>query len=68
MSGYIVSPKVDEDIFEVWRYLYAQAGIEVANRVETEIYGAFETLAQNLGISVPIYLPTLCCSSPFIHI
>src|ERR1035438_9508205 len=47
MSGYIVSPKADEDIFEVWRYLDARACIEVANRVEAEIYDAFETLAKN---------------------
>jgi plasmid stabilization system protein ParE len=47
MSDYIVSPKADEDIFGVWRYLYSRAGIEVANRVEAEIYSAFETLAQN---------------------
>src|SRR5258708_19694169 len=47
MSGYVVSPKADEDIFEIWRYLDERAGIEVANRVEAEIYGAFETLAQN---------------------
>ena len=46
MSGYIVSPKADEDIFEVWRYLYERAGIEVANRVEIELYGVFEMLAQ----------------------
>jgi toxin ParE1/3/4 len=47
MSGYVVSPKADEDIFEIWRYLYERAGIEVANRVEAKVYGAFETLAQN---------------------
>jgi len=47
MSGYVVSPKADEDIFEIWRYLEERAGIEVANRVEAEIYGAFERLAQN---------------------
>jgi plasmid stabilization system protein ParE len=47
MSGYIVSPKADEDIFELWRYIHARAGIEVANRVEAEIYLAFETLVQN---------------------
>lgn len=47
MSGYVVSPKADEDIFENWQYLYERAGVEVANRVEAEIYRAFATLAQN---------------------
>ncbi|HYL76950.1 MAG TPA: type II toxin-antitoxin system RelE/ParE family toxin [Bryobacteraceae bacterium] len=47
MSGYIVSPKADEDILEIWKYLYERGGVEVANRIEAEIYGAFSTLAQN---------------------
>jgi len=25
MSGYILSPQADEDIFEVWRYLFERA-------------------------------------------
>lgn len=47
MSDYIVSPKADEDIFDVWRYLFERASVEVANRVESELYAAFETLAQH---------------------
>jgi plasmid stabilization system protein ParE len=47
VSGYIVSPRADEDIIEIWQYLHERASIEVANRVEAEIYSAFETLAQN---------------------
>ena len=45
--SYIVSPQAEEDIFGVWRYLYERAGIEVANRVESELYAAFDALAQN---------------------
>jgi plasmid stabilization system protein ParE len=37
MRGYVVSPKADEDIFEIWRYVDERAGIEVAIRVEAEI-------------------------------
>jgi plasmid stabilization system protein ParE len=64
MSSYIVSPQADEDIFEVWRYLYQRAGVEVANRVESEFYAAFDALAQNpgSGTSVPIS-PLIPCSS-----
>jgi plasmid stabilization system protein ParE len=47
MSSYVVSPEADEDIFEVWRYLYERAGVEIANRVESELYSAFDALAQN---------------------
>jgi antitoxin ParD1/3/4/toxin ParE1/3/4 len=47
MSGHIISPKADEDVFQIWRYLYDQAGVEIANRVEADLYAAFETLARN---------------------
>jgi len=43
MSGYIVSPQADEDIFEVWRYLFERAGAEIANRVESELYAVFDS-------------------------
>jgi plasmid stabilization system protein ParE len=47
MSSYVVSPEADEDMFEIWRYLYQKASLEVANRVEKEIYSAFEALDRN---------------------
>ena len=47
MSDYIVSPQADQDIFEIWCYLFERAGDEVANRVEFEFYAAFDALAQN---------------------
>ena len=33
MSSYVVSPEADEDIFEIWWYLYQKASLDVANRV-----------------------------------
>jgi|SRR5271157_1672844 len=50
MSSYVVSPEADEDIFEIWRYLYRKASLDVANRVEEEIYSAFEALDRNPGL------------------
>ena len=47
MSNYIVSPRADEDLFEIWRHLFERSSVEIANRVESELYAAFETLAQN---------------------
>ena len=47
MSSYVLSPQADEDIFEIWRYLYERGGDEIADRVESEIYAAFDALAQN---------------------
>jgi plasmid stabilization system protein ParE len=64
--SYIVSPQAEEDIFGVWRYLYERAGIEVANRVESELYAAFDALAQNPRIGHKRSdLP--CCSLRSIH-
>ena len=50
MSSYVVSPQADEDIFEIWRYLCQKASLDVANRVEEEIYSAFEALDHNPGL------------------
>jgi plasmid stabilization system protein ParE len=45
MSDYIVSPQANQDVFLIWRYLAKHASLETANRVETEIYQAFESLS-----------------------
>jgi plasmid stabilization system protein ParE len=50
MSSYVVSPQADEDIFEIWRYLCQKASLDVANRVEEEIYSAFEALNRHPGL------------------
>jgi plasmid stabilization system protein ParE len=55
MSSYIVSPRADEDIFEVWRYLYERAGVEIANRVESELYNAFELLSPESPNRTPAF-------------
>ena len=47
MSSYVVSPRADEDNYELWRYLNKRAGVEIANQVEAELYAAFDALAQN---------------------
>jgi plasmid stabilization system protein ParE len=49
VSGYIVSPEADTDIFDIWVYLTEQAGTEVANRVEEAIYAAFQQIARTPG-------------------
>jgi plasmid stabilization system protein ParE len=47
MIGYVVAPKADEDIFEIWQYLCQKAGVAVADRLEAEIYAAFGALIRN---------------------
>jgi len=33
MSGYIVSPKADDDIFMIWEYLFGRASLELVGAV-----------------------------------
>lgn len=49
MPGYLISPKADEDILSIWQRLYANASIETANRVESELYETFDGLAKTPG-------------------
>jgi hypothetical protein len=36
MKSFFVSPEVFEDLWGIWQYLAAQAGISVADRIEDE--------------------------------
>jgi antitoxin ParD1/3/4/toxin ParE1/3/4 len=49
VTSYVVAPQANEDILEIWRYLYQRAGLAVADRVESELYGAFARLATTPG-------------------
>ena len=49
MSGFLLSPDADEDVFQIWSYLFQRVGIETANRIESELYNAFEALAVTPG-------------------
>jgi plasmid stabilization system protein ParE len=49
MSGFLLSPDADEDIFQIWSYLLQRAGLELANRIEFELYNTFEVLAATPG-------------------
>ena len=50
MSAFVLSPEADEDVWSIWQYLAREAGVSVANRVEDELFEAFETLARSPGI------------------
>ncbi|HUI80727.1 MAG TPA: type II toxin-antitoxin system RelE/ParE family toxin [Bryobacteraceae bacterium] len=50
MNGYILSPEARHQIFEIWSYLAAKAGIDLANQVESELFGDLALLARNPGI------------------
>src|ERR1035438_5186870 len=50
MSGYILSPESREDIFEVWSHLAVEAGLQLANQIESELFDDFALLARSPGI------------------
>jgi plasmid stabilization system protein ParE len=49
VTGYIVAPEADDDIYRIWRFLYTRASLDTANGVEAELYGAFSDLARTPG-------------------
>ena len=50
MSGYVLSPEAEQDIFEIWSYLADEASIDLASQVESELFEAFELLARTPGL------------------
>ena len=50
MSGYVLSPESEEDICGIWSYLAKEAGIELADQIEQELFEDFELLARNPGL------------------
>jgi antitoxin ParD1/3/4 len=49
MAGYIVAPAAEEDLLQIWRYVYESATIAIADRVEAELYALFAELAATPG-------------------
>jgi plasmid stabilization system protein ParE len=49
MTGFILAPEAVEDVFEIWQYLHRREGLELANRVENELYDDFARLADMPG-------------------
>jgi plasmid stabilization system protein ParE len=45
MCSFIVAPEAEDDVYQIWRYLFREAGAETANRIENEILEAFADLA-----------------------
>lgn len=49
MTAYIVAPEAEDDLRHIWRYLLAEAGLAIANRIQDELVDAFERLAEAPG-------------------
>jgi plasmid stabilization system protein ParE len=48
VKPYVVAPDAESDL-QIWRYLLGEAGLAVANRIQGELVGAFEDLADVPG-------------------
>jgi plasmid stabilization system protein ParE len=49
VKHYVVSPDAEADLQQIWRYLLGEAGLAVANRIQSELVDAFEELADVPG-------------------
>ena len=49
MSAYVLHPRVWEDLRELWEFI-AEDNPDAADRVEEELFAAFELLAKQPGI------------------
>lgn len=49
MSPYVIAPDAEKDLKQIWRYLLGEAGLAIANRIQGELVGALEGLADAPG-------------------
>lgn len=47
---FVLSPEAEEDLWSIWNYLSQEAGVRVADRIEGQIFAAFEMLARAPGV------------------
>jgi plasmid stabilization system protein ParE len=49
VKRYLVAPEAEDDLRQIWRYLLGEAGLAIANRIQSELVDAFEGLADVPG-------------------
>lgn len=49
VKPYIVAPEAENDLWQIWRYLFDEAGLEVADRIQEELFAAFQQLVEFQG-------------------
>lgn len=47
---FVLSPEAEDDIWSIWQYLALEAGVSVADRVESTIFEEIARLAQMPGV------------------
>ena len=62
MSGFLLSPEADEDVWNIWLYLAEETGVNVANRIEASCSGPSKCFRgrQASAIAAPISLAIRC--------
>jgi plasmid stabilization system protein ParE len=45
VKRYVVAPDAENDLKQIWRYLLGEAGLAVANQIQSELVDAFEGVA-----------------------
>jgi len=46
---YLVAPEAEDDLRQIWRYMLGEAGLAIADRIQSELVDAFEGLADIPG-------------------
>ena len=49
MKRYLVAPEAEDDLRQIWRYLLGEAGLAIADRIQSELVDAFEGLTDLPG-------------------
>jgi plasmid stabilization system protein ParE len=49
MGVFVVAPEAEGDIFRIWLHLLRESGLEVANRIESELLEALAGLTETPG-------------------
>jgi plasmid stabilization system protein ParE len=49
VKPYLVAPEAEDDLKLIWRYLLGEAGLALANRIQSELVDVFEGLADVPG-------------------
>lgn len=50
MKAFVLSPDAEEDVWTIWQHLALEAGLSVANRVESTIFEKIALCATMPGI------------------
>jgi plasmid stabilization system protein ParE len=49
VKRYLVAPEAEGDLRQIWPYLLGEAGLAIANRIQSKLVDAFEGLADAPG-------------------